>query len=153
MSGSVFSVQAADGTRLSVEGYLAAADAPAALILHGIASHTGWYRWLGAELAAGGVNSYLTDRRGAGVSEGARGHVRSWRTLVEDLVLLAREIERRHPGSPLQAIGVSLGGAMALAASILHPQIFKSHVLLSPGLVPSLRLALHRRLRLAGQAL
>jgi alpha-beta hydrolase superfamily lysophospholipase len=41
---------------------------------------------------------------------------------------------------------------MALAASILHPRLFTSHVLLSPGLVPSLRLAIHRRLRLAGQA-
>jgi alpha-beta hydrolase superfamily lysophospholipase len=68
-------------------------------------------------------------------------------------VRIAGELERRHPGQPLQTIGISLGGAISLAASILHPQLFKSQVLLSPGLVPSLRLPLHRRLRLVRQAL
>jgi alpha-beta hydrolase superfamily lysophospholipase len=153
MSASVFSVTAADGTQLSVEGHPGVPDGPVALILHGIASHAGWYRWLGEELAAGGVNAYLTDRRGAGISGGPRGHVRSWRTLVEDVVLLAREIAERHPGSPLHGIGISLGGAVLLAASILHPRVFRSHVLLSPGLVSGVRLGIHRRLRLAGQAI
>ena len=153
MSASIFSVTARDGTHLNVEGYHEVEGGPAALILHGITSHTGWYRWLGQELARNGVNAYLTDRRGAGTSGGARGHVRSWRTLVEDVVLLAREVVERHPDSPLHAIGVSLGGAIALAASILHPGIFKSHVLLSPGLVPGLRLGIHHRLRLASQAI
>jgi len=152
MSASVFSITARDGTHLNVEGYSSAGDGPAALILHGIASHTGWYRWLGEEMAANGVSAYLTDRRGAGISGGARGHVRSWRTLVEDVALLAREIVERHPDSALHAIGVSLGGAISLAASILHPGVFKSHVLLSPGLVPGLRLGIRRRLRLASQA-
>lgn len=148
MTFSTFPIKAADGVALKVESFAPPGDGPVALLLHGIVSHAGWYRWVGEELSKQGISMYLVDRRGAGGSEGLRGHMRSWKVLVEDVLRVIEEIHKRHPGRPVQALGVSLGAAIALATSILHPKVFESHVLLSAGIASAVRLPLYRQLRL-----
>lgn len=147
-SARSFSIRAADNTGLEVLGYPAAGKGPVVLILHGIASHKSWYSWLGERLSDDGTSSYLLDRRGAGRSEGPRGHANSWRDLVRDVVCLSEEVRDRHPGAPLHTIGFSLGSTISLATALLHPKLFDSQILLSPGLAATIRLPLRRRLRL-----
>ena len=149
----VISVRAADGTSLAVGAYPGVRSGPVALIVHGIASHMGWYHGLAEALQAEGVTVYMPDRRGVSLSKGIPGHTDHWKTLEQDLFRVAEEIERRHPGRPMHVIGISLGGVITLACSILHPGLFQSQILLSPALAASVRLPLVRRVEISWRAL
>ena len=127
---------APDGTRLAVRSFPSGGSGPVVLMLHGIASHMGWYGGIAQELQS----------RGVARSEGARAHASAWGVLVDDAVHLAGMIERLHPGQPLHAMGISLGGAIVVASAILHPGLFRSLVLLSPALVSSVRVPLRLKL-------
>ena len=153
MRAEVISVRADDGTSLAVGAYPVASSGPVALIVHGIASHMGWYDGLANALQGEGVTVYMPDRRGVALSKGIPGHTDDWKTLVEDLVRVAEEIERRHPGRPMHAVGVSLGSVITLACSILHPGLFRSQMLLSPALTASVRFPPLRRLEILWRAL
>ncbi|MCI0675722.1 MAG: lysophospholipase [Phycisphaerales bacterium] len=145
-----------DGTRLAVGCFQASRGAgsagPVVLMLHGIASHMGWYSGIAQELQSRGVSVYVSDRRGVARSEGARAHASAWAILVDDLVHLAQMIEQRHPAQPLHAMGISLGGAIAVACAILHPGLFRSLVLLSPALASSVRVPLKQKLATLSRA-
>jgi acylglycerol lipase len=153
MPAQIISVAADDGTSLAVGAYPGVRGGPVALVVHGIASHMGWYHGLAEALQAEGVSVYMPDRRGVMLSEGTPGHTNHWKTLAEDLSRVAEEIERRHPGRPMHAIGISLGGVITLACSILLPGLFRSQILLSPALAASIRLPLLRRIEIFWRAL
>jgi len=148
----MLTVVARDGTELAVAEHRAARDGPLAVLHHGIASHMGWYHGLAAALADAGVTTWIADRRGCGRSAGPRGHMSSWRVGVDDVVRVAGQAAAAHPGRPLHAVGVSLGAAFTLAASIARPDLFRSQALLTPGLASSIRVPWRRRVRLAGQS-
>jgi len=152
MPPTILTVRARDGTELAVAEHRAAGDGPLAMLHHGIASHMGWYHALAAALADEGVTTWIADRRGCGRSGGLRGHMSSWRVGVDDVVRVADQAAAAHPGRPLHAIGISLGAAFTLAASIERPGLFLSQALLTPGLASSIRVPWHRRVRLAGQS-
>lgn len=153
MRAEIISVRACDGTPLAVGAYPGVRGGPVALIVHGIASHMGWYDGLAQALQAEGVTVYMPDRRGVALSKGTPGHTDHWKTLTEDLFRIAEEIERRHPRRSMHAIGVSLGGVITLACSILHPGLFRSQMLLSPALAASVRLPPLRRVEVFWRAL
>jgi len=148
MEFTEISVRAFDGTVLAVGAQPCSGEGPVVLILHGLFSHMGWYRTLAAELASTGASVYLLDRRGAGRSQGQRGHMPSWTALVRDVARVVHEIHALHPGRPVHALGISLGGTVSLAASILHQDLFASQILLSPGLAAGFRFPFRRRLQL-----
>lgn len=148
MASATFCVRSQDGTELCVGAQPCGGEGPLLLILHGLFSHMGWYRSLAEEMAAAGASVYMLDRRGAGLSQGPRGHMPNWPTLVRDVGAVAHEIRARHPGRPLHCLGISLGGTIALATSILHPDLFASQILLSPGLAAGFPVPLRKRLRL-----
>lgn len=153
MAAEIISVHAADGTSLAVGSYLGARSGPVTLVVHGIASHMGWYHGLAEALQAEGVTVYMPDRRGVALSGGTPGHTNRWKTLEDDLSRIASEIEYRHPGRPIHAIGISLGGVITLASSILHPGLFRSQILLSPALAASTTFPLLRRIEVFWRAL
>jgi len=153
MAAEIISVHAADGTSLAVGSYLGARGGPVTLVVHGIASHMGWYHGLAEGLQAEGVTVYMPDRRGVALSGGTPGHTNRWKTLEDDLSRIASEIEYRHPGRPIHAIGISLGGVITLASSILHPGLFHSQILLSPALAASTTFPLLRRIEIFWRAL
>ncbi|GBF91155.1 hypothetical protein Rsub_04824 [Raphidocelis subcapitata] len=78
------------------------------------------------------------DHRGAGRSEGAFGLVDRFEGLVDDFCSFARTL--RAPGAPRGfgrglpafAVACSLGGGVALAASLREPSLFDGLVLLAP---------------------
>src|SRR5688572_1998102 len=88
-----------DGTRLAVGCFPACGvgpqdrrdeGGPVVLMLHGIASHMGWYSGIAEELQSRGISVYLFDRRGVARSEGTRAHASAWAVLVTDVVHLAQ---------------------------------------------------------------
>ncbi|HEU4342748.1 MAG TPA: alpha/beta fold hydrolase [Candidatus Binatia bacterium] len=152
MANEIISIRADDGTSLAVGAYTARHSDAVALLVHGLASHMGWYHGIAEALQEERVAVYMPDRRGVALSGGTPGHTDKWTTLVQDLVRVAEEVERRHPGQPMHAIGISLGGVITLASSILHPGLFGSQILLSPALVASVSFPPLRRLEIFWQA-
>ncbi|MAG57182.1 MAG: hypothetical protein CMJ83_12890 [Planctomycetes bacterium] len=137
-----------DGVDLAVGAHPADdADAPVALIVHGIASHMGWYRPMARSLAERGVSTYTADRRGSGISGGPRGHLPHWKDAIADIIRIRDELARRHPGRPIVPVGISLGGMFLTAAAILHPDAFSGLVLSAPALATTVKVPLIRRLR------
>lgn len=128
------------------------ASGPQVLILHGIASHMGWYDALGAALAAEGIGAWIMDRRGFGRSGGARGHVASFGLWTADVAELAAFV-KSETGAPVHALGVSLGGAVAMATAIRHPGALDRLVLSAPGLGAASALPTSRRLAIFAKAL
>jgi acylglycerol lipase len=153
MPAQIIAVRADDGTSLAVGAYPASRAETVALVVHGMASHMGWYHGIAEALQEERITVYTPDRRGVALSEGTPGHTDKWATLVQDLLRVAEEVERRHPGQPIHAIGISLGGVITLACSILHPGLFRSQILLSPALAASVRLPPLRRIEIFWQAL
>ena len=146
MDFQTLDVRTAEGHALKV-GVCAAGNAgPSILIVPGLYSHMGWYRPLGEALSARGAAAFLIDRRGAGISEGLAGHMDSWRHLVDDLQRVVAKIRELRRAAALCALGVSLGGAMTLATSLVRADCFQRQAVLSPGLAPGAQLPLRRRI-------
>ncbi len=87
-----------------------------AVILHGIAEHSGRYEHVGATLANAGIAARAFDHQGFGRSGGPRGHVPSWDVYlddVEDNLEAARE-----SGLPVVLLAHSLGGLIAFSYAV-----------------------------------
>ena len=120
------------------------------IILHGIASHLGWYAPLAEELARRGTTTIIFDRRGVARSGGPRGHMDRWQDVVEDILLVADAAGLTQ--SPFHLIGISLGGLFALATSLLHRNRVGRLVLMAPALKSRITIPLNRRLRVLQRA-
>jgi len=107
-----------DGTRIAVfEGGLR--DAPPVLLVHGTsADHLTW-RTIGPTLAARTRIAAL-DRRGRGASGDAPAY--TMERELEDLAAVAG-ILAAEAGGPIDVVGHSLGGRIALAATRISPAI------------------------------
>ncbi len=113
----------------------------------------GWYGRLARALAERGVAVYTPDRRGAGLSEGTRAHMTSWRVVVDDLHHVAEEAARRHPGRPLHFLGISLGAVFCAAAALERPAAYRSVIAFSPGFASRIPIPFIRRLRVLRRSL
>jgi pimeloyl-ACP methyl ester carboxylesterase len=122
-------VHTADGHTLKVGVCANGCTGPSVLILPGLYSHMGWYRPLGEALAKRGAAAFLVDRRGAGISGGVPGHMDSWRHVVEDIRRVVVHDQGTPPSASVCALGVSLGAAMTLATSLVHPDCFQRQAL------------------------
>jgi len=104
--------------------------------IHGLQSHGGWLFETGEQLAKLSIAVYALDRRGSGLSEGARGDVINHKILLGDYALALNLIRNRHANLPLALLGQSLGGSI-LAGLITHPSyetVFDKAIFLSPAL-------------------
>ena len=146
-------IKAADGVELALSIHPGLEDGPVVLILHGLFSHQGWYREIAQKLSERGINACLMDRRGCGRSMGTRGHMDSWRTPIDDVVSALKSLKQRFPGCSTGLVGISLGGVISLATSILHPTLVDRQVLFCPGLASTVKVSFRRRLRLLRRAL
>jgi len=142
-------VRTAEGYTLKVGVCAKQCTGPSILVVPGLYSHMGWYRQLGEALAALGSPVFLLDRRGAGISEGLRGHMDSWRHMVDDIVRVVARMKELHASASVCALGISLGAAMTLATSLVHPGSFQRQAVLSPGLAPGIKVPVLRRMGLA----
>jgi alpha-beta hydrolase superfamily lysophospholipase len=88
------------------------ADAPraAALLIHGLAEHSGRYEHVGTWLAGRGIAVHSYDHQGHGHSPGIRCYVRRFADLVDDAKAVLGRVRSAHPELPLFVIGHSMGG-------------------------------------------
>ena len=102
------------------------------LLCHGAFEHSGRYKNVVDALAPDGWAVYGLDLRGHGKSHGEKAHVDSFSNWVEDFDRFRREVTGRHPGLPVFVLGHSLGGQIALAYALDHPQSLRGLVLSAP---------------------
>lgn len=88
----------------------------AALIVHGLAEHSGRYEQVGSALARAGISTVAYDQRGHGETEGRRGHVESFSEFLDDVADHLAELSMT--GLPIALIGHSMGGLIACAYAI-----------------------------------
>lgn len=107
---------AGDGTRLAYEVTGGGPDAPAVLLVMGLAFRGVVWGETREVLAAAGYRTITMDNRGAGESEPATADF-STSTMADDAVAVLREerIARAH------VVGVSLGGMIAQELVLRHP--------------------------------
>lgn len=127
-------------------------DAPAravALVVHGLAEHSGRYGELAARLAARGYAVYAVDHPGHGRSPGQRANIGRFDHLLAGVESLRTLAASRHPGLPVVLVGHSMGGAVAFAHALQAQERYAALVLSGPLLatdpgVSRLRVALVR---------
>lgn len=102
------------------------------LILHGLGGHGGWYINMANVLATCGLTVYTIDHRGFGRSEGLRGHVDSYQTLVEDTAAVIREIRKRHPDTKIYLLGHSMGAIIATYVAARYNSLLAGVLYLNP---------------------
>jgi acylglycerol lipase len=90
------------------------------VLVHGLAEHSGRYGNFANYLVSGGYGVYSYDQRGHGKSDGLKGYVNSFSSLVNDLDLFLSIVRNRHPRAKVFLAGHSMGGTIATSYAVLH---------------------------------
>ncbi|MEU3526764.1 alpha/beta fold hydrolase [Streptomyces sp. NPDC038707] len=108
-----------DGVRLALHRWTPPEPRAAVLYFHGLQSHAGWLWEAGPRYAEQGVAFFVLDRRGSGISDGARGEIPDADTVLDDYAAALGHL-RATVGEalPLGLFGHCLGGSFL--AALLH---------------------------------
>jgi len=124
---------ASDGLKLFYRHYQADSERARVVISHGLGEHAGRYGNVIGRVLPEGISVWAPDHRGHGRSGGNRGHVIKFDQYVTDLratVALARS--DLPAAMPCFLLGHSLGGLIALAFALQHPDLVNGLVVSSP---------------------
>jgi alpha-beta hydrolase superfamily lysophospholipase len=96
---------------------------PRAVILavHGLNDHAASFGETAEYLAELGFATYAFDQRGFGATD-QKGIWAGGDVMADDVWQVAQLVRRRHPGTPLYALGESMGSALLLRALGRHPR-------------------------------
>lgn len=126
-------LQHRDGLEIFWQSWLPGPMPRAALLfVHGLAEHSGRYRFPIEYFTPLGYACYGLDLRGHGRSEGVRVHVASFDDYAADLRLMLREMRERHPGLPIVLAGHSMGGLVVLRYLLHHSHEVQAAIVSSP---------------------
>ncbi len=146
---------ASDGYKIHFRHWRSQTPRGIVIALHGIQSHSGWYKASSRAMAEAGFDVYFADRRGSGWNGFQRGHAVHGMRLINDARALAELAKNEHQTEfhegaslPIVLIGISWGGKTAAAAVSLFPFEFQGLALLYPGLEPRIRPNLRQRFQL-----
>jgi alpha-beta hydrolase superfamily lysophospholipase len=102
--------------------------------VHGIQSNASWLFESGPFLASREVAVYVLDRRGSGVSGGARGDVRSYAEWIDDYLAAMEIVRARHRDVKMLLLGQSFGGIVASGIAIDPRATHDALLLCAPGI-------------------
>jgi alpha-beta hydrolase superfamily lysophospholipase len=96
----------------------------AMLCIHGFSLHKGCFAQFGEEMAKDGIATYAMDMRGFGELKDKREHTElDFDGCLVDIKAQLEQIHKNHPGLPVIILGESMGGAIALRATALYPNL------------------------------
>jgi acylglycerol lipase len=109
---------AAGNRELFFRSWLPDEPSATALLVHGLAEHSGRYEQLGSWLAERGVAVHAFDHQGHGRSHGLRCHVRRFGDFLDDTEAAMARAREAHPSLPLFVIGHSMGGLITASLAV-----------------------------------
>lgn len=96
----------------------------ALLCIHGLGLFSGSYQNFGLRMAARGIAVYAIDVRGFGSWMKAQGHEQvDFNGSLQDIKAALTAIRQSNPGLPVFLMGESMGGAIALRAASMYPDL------------------------------
>jgi len=101
-------------------------------ISHGYAEHMEYYHQLGNALARSGLFAFGHDHEGHGLSGGERVNIADFQYYVNDVFKDIHQQTKYFPGLPVFIFGHSMGGTVALLATMENQHFFKGMVLTGP---------------------
>lgn len=104
------------------------------LYMHGIESHMGWFEDMADKLQERGLCIYAFDRRGSGLSKQERGHIDSYKILINDINDVIATIRKDHPKGRLYLMGICGGGRFAADFASYDPASIDGLILVSPAI-------------------
>jgi acylglycerol lipase len=105
------------------------------VISHGYAEHGGRYRHVAERLTGAGLAVVVPDHRGHGRSEGRPVSVRRFDDYVEDLHQVLLDAATELGDAPTVLLGHSMGGLIAAAYALRHPDELRGLVLSAPAVL------------------
>lgn len=81
-------------------------------IIHGLGDHSGRYDEMARFLNSKEIEVYALDLHGHGLSGGKRGHIDTYKELMDDVEVLLREARLQHLEVPMFLYGHSFGGGI-----------------------------------------
>lgn len=126
-----------DGYRLFAQNWLPYPEqTPQGVIavVHGMGEHSSRYDEWAKRFAEQQFAVIAFDHRGHGRSEGKRGHIPSFESVLKDVDLLIEEAKKTAAGKPVFLYGHSLGGNVVLNYIIRRKPLIKGTIASSPWL-------------------
>ena len=143
-----FELFTTDNLKLSGHSWQPDTEAPKAsiVLVHGMGEHIMRYDHWAEKFVNRGYAVTGMDHRGHGRSEGKRGHIPSYESLLQDVDLLISKNLEFFPDKSVILYGHSLGGNIVLNHALTRKNIFR-YIVTSPWLrlsfkPPSIKLAL-----------
>jgi acylglycerol lipase len=94
------------------------------LCVHGLGLYNGSYEDFGKRMAKLGIATYSIDVRGFGSWMKAQGREKvNFQACLTDVKNTLNAIHRANPGLPVFVLGESMGGAIALRATAMYPDL------------------------------
>jgi acylglycerol lipase len=90
------------------------------VIVPGFNSHSGYYQWVGTQLAATGCGAFALDLRGRGKSDGECFYVNTFTDYVSDVAAAVSLARSTEANAPVFLLGHSAGGVVACLYAIEH---------------------------------
>ena len=125
---------ARDGIRIFYREWEGNKHKDVIVYLHGLESHAGWFIETGNLLNKKGFHVYAVDRRGSGMSQADRGHMESYRVLIDDVKEAVELARREHPGRRVYLMGLCWGGKIAVTFTGYHQDLIDTLILLAPAI-------------------
>jgi alpha-beta hydrolase superfamily lysophospholipase len=132
-----------DGFNLFYRHWKAVGKAKKSIVcVHGLGCHSEFFKPIGQNLAANGVEVYSLDLRGFGNSkeEGLpRGDTRDFKRHMQDLDEAVGFVRKTYQGQKVYMFGHSLGGCYTLWYAANHPDSLDGVILAAPAIESGLR--------------
>jgi len=141
-------VTSEDGTKLAVRLAGSNGTRTPLVMLHGLQSHSGWFVQSQSFLAGLGFPVYAMDRRGSGLSEGARGDCADFRDMIHDVHAVVESARARHEVEKVHIFGHGFGTIPAALFATTHPQLVASLIQASSGIHTKVSIAPSQKLGL-----
>ncbi|MDG2015044.1 MAG: alpha/beta fold hydrolase, partial [Pirellulaceae bacterium] len=123
-----------DGTRIQSRQWLATKPRATLLLIHGMGDHSGRFGHVAQYLNTQRISVLAPDLRGHGRSDGQRGHIHNFETLLSDLDIALAQTRRLAPGKPCFIYGHSLGGTLAILHTLERQTELAGLIASSPAL-------------------
>lgn len=104
------------------------------VLAHGYGEHARRYDHVAEAFGQAGLAMYALDHRGHGRAGGKRVRVRHMKEFVADYRTLVLTARKENPGIPLIVLGHSMGGGIAFAYGVAHPDEYDLMVLSGPAI-------------------